>query len=73
MENDMSQRSMLDQPKTTWVCSCGAKVFEILVCPNCINTPQSHIIGFKCVGCDTIHTTDIEESTFHEEFENVVH
>ncbi len=66
----MTERSMLDQPKTTWVCTCGATVFEVLLCPKC-KGEDTHIVGFKCVGCETVHTT-IGTVTWEED-ENTVH
>ena len=72
METCMHQRSMLNQPKTTWICSCGSQVFEILLCPKCKGTENSHIVGFQCVGCETVHASANDSST-NEEYENILH
>lgn len=72
MENHVHHpRSMLGQPKTGWKCECGSNVFLILLCPDC-KGEDSHIIGFQCVNCDSIHVTpSAGVMTWEEDEENV--
>lgn len=65
--------SMIDQPKSAWVCDCGKRAgFDILLCPEC-KGDESHIIGFQCLACEVIHVTltanpsvyAVEEDVFH--------
>lgn len=72
MEKCMHQpkRSMLPQPKTNMTCTCGASVFEILLCPKHVGTEDTHITGFKCVGCESIYTT-ISGSAYAEDEETL--
>jgi len=68
----MTQHSMLDQPKTSWVCACGAKLYEILLCPKCKGS-DTHVIGFQCIACKIIYTTIPDNPDTYEENENTFH
>lgn len=73
MENEMHQRTMLDQPKTAWMCECGgSKGFDILLCPEC-KGHESHIIGFECRACKAIHMTLTANPQTYAEDEDVIH
>lgn len=65
-------RTMLDQPKTSWLCECGDGVFAVLLCPEC-KGEASHIVGFQCVNCEVIHVTLSANPSVYAENEDVFH